>query len=63
MNFKLVNNKTSQGRRRGMGGNCVVFLSLPLFVELLNSEHRGIESELVPVSVQSLSLVRLFATP
>ena len=46
-----------------MGGNCVVFLSLPLFVELLNSEHRGIESELVPVSVQSLSLVRLFATP
>ena len=63
MNFKLVNNKTSQGRRRGMEGNCVVFLFLPLFVELLNSEHRGIESELVPVPVQSLSLVRLFATP
>ena len=30
---------------------------------LLNSEHRGLESELVPVPVQSLNLVRLFATP
>ena len=56
MNLKLVNNKTSQGRR-GIGGNCVVFLSLAIFDVLLNSVHRGMESELVPVPVQSLSRV------
>ena len=61
--WNLLTNKTSQGRRRGIGGNCVVFLSLAIFNVLLNSVHRSMESELVPVPVQSLSHVWLFATP
>ena len=40
--------QTRSERRGGIGGNCViVFLSCPLFIVLLNSEHRSVESGLI----------------